>query len=251
MVLSRPGRYRHRRHLPCSHPEDQPRPALVSAILKKQTLCLFRSSPAPTPPRTSGASPPPSTACFTASKGSGASRTTSGWRPSRCKRPSCPIRSSGSAALGSWTWRSTGPNVRRHAALRRADALPQVLRIAIPRKGRALPLLQLAYDRDRLPPRRSQNRLEQDAPLAVVEALPSGVRPVVLADRGFCRASFVLWLEYQNLDHVVRLAKGTCITEPDGAGGGSWGRRGSSRGNCGGRKGCVPGFTTDARESYS
>ena len=58
----------------------------------------------------------------------------------------------------------------------------QVLRIAVPRKGRALALLQLAYDRDRLPPERSQNQLEQDALLAVVEALPSGVRPVILAE---------------------------------------------------------------------
>lgn len=40
----------------------------------------------------------------------------------------------------------------------------QVLRIAIPRKGRALPLVQLAYDRDRLPPQRSQNQLEQETP---------------------------------------------------------------------------------------
>ena len=92
----------------------------------------------------------------------------------------------------------------------------QVLRIAIPRKGRALPLLQLAYDRDRLPPERSQNQLEQDALLAVVEALPAGVRPVILADRGFCRAGFLTWLEYRNLDYVVRLTKGACITEADG-----------------------------------
>jgi hypothetical protein len=92
----------------------------------------------------------------------------------------------------------------------------QVLRVAVPRKGRALPLLQLAYDRDRLPPERSQNQIEQDALLAVVEALPKGVRPVVLADRGFCRAGFLRWLEYRNLDYVVRLAKGACITEPDG-----------------------------------
>lgn len=91
----------------------------------------------------------------------------------------------------------------------------QVLRIAIPRKGRALPLLQLAYDRDHLPPKRSQNQLEQDALLAVVEALPAGVRPLILADRGFCRASFLAWLEYQNLDYVVRLCKGACITDPD------------------------------------
>lgn len=78
----------------------------------------------------------------------------------------------------------------------------QVLRIAIPRKGRALPLLQLAYDRDHLPPERSQNQLEQDALLAVVEVLPTGVRPVILADRGFQRAGFLRWLEYQNLDYA-------------------------------------------------
>ena len=92
----------------------------------------------------------------------------------------------------------------------------QVLRVAVPRKGRALPLLQLAYDRDRLPPERSQNQLEQEALLAVVEALPAGVRPVVLADRGFCRAGFLTWLEYRGLDYVVRLSKGACIAEPDG-----------------------------------
>jgi hypothetical protein len=28
----------------------------------------------------------------------------------------------------------------------------------------------------------------------VVEALPSGVRPVILADRGFRRAGFLTWL---------------------------------------------------------
>jgi hypothetical protein len=67
-----------------------------------------------------------------------------------------------------------------------------------------------------LPPERSQNQLEQDALLAVVEALPSGVRPVVLADRGFGRAGFLTWLEYRALDYVVRLSKGTSLTEPDG-----------------------------------
>lgn len=91
----------------------------------------------------------------------------------------------------------------------------QVLRIAIPRKGRALPLLQLAYDRDDLG-ERSQNQLEQDALLAVVSALPEGVCPVVLADRGFGRASFIGWLQGHNLDYVVRVKKGSCITEEDG-----------------------------------
>ena len=92
----------------------------------------------------------------------------------------------------------------------------QVLRIAIPRKGRALPLLQLAYDRDRLPASKSQNQLEQEALMAVVRVLPEGVRPVVLADRGFQRASFIGWLQRHDLDYVVRLKKGGCLTEEDG-----------------------------------
>lgn len=91
----------------------------------------------------------------------------------------------------------------------------QVLRIAVPRKGRALPLLQLAYDRDHLPAHKSQNQLEQEALLTVVRALPEGVRPVVLADRGFRRASFIRWLQRHGLDYVVRVKKGSCITEED------------------------------------
>ena len=92
----------------------------------------------------------------------------------------------------------------------------QVLRIAVPRRGRALPLLQLAYDQDHLPADASQNQLEERALLAVVQALPPGVRPVVLADRGFARASLLAWLQAHGLTYVVRIDKGTCITEPDG-----------------------------------
>jgi hypothetical protein len=90
----------------------------------------------------------------------------------------------------------------------------QVLRIAVPRRGRALPLLQLAYDRDNLPA--SQNQLEEDALLAVVRVLPRGVRPVVLADRGFGRASFLAWLQEQGLDYVVRITAGTGLVTTDG-----------------------------------
>jgi hypothetical protein len=71
----------------------------------------------------------------------------------------------------------------------------QVLRIAVPRRGRALPLLQVAYNRDNLPAGQSQNQLEEAALLAVVRALPARVRPVVLADRGFARAAFLAWLQ--------------------------------------------------------
>jgi hypothetical protein len=92
----------------------------------------------------------------------------------------------------------------------------QVLRLAIPRRGRALPLLHLAYDRDDLPAGQSQNQLEESALLAVIRALPLGVQPVVLADRGFARATFLEWLQAHSLDYVVRIDKGTCITEPDG-----------------------------------
>lgn len=42
------------------------------------------------------------------------------------------------------------------------------------------------------------------------------VRPVVLADRGFHRASFLAWLGHHRLDYVVRIKKGSCITEADG-----------------------------------
>lgn len=92
----------------------------------------------------------------------------------------------------------------------------QVLRIAVPRRGRALPLLQLAYDRDNLPAPKSQNRLEEEAILAVKSALPVGVRPVILADRGFARANFFAFLKAHHLDYVVRIDKGTCMTEADG-----------------------------------
>jgi len=89
----------------------------------------------------------------------------------------------------------------------------QVLRIAVPVAGRALPLVQLAYDRDRLPADTSQNQLEEQALAAVIAALPFGVRPVVLADRGFARAPFLTFLQTQGVDYVVRVNKGTCLTD--------------------------------------
>jgi hypothetical protein len=92
----------------------------------------------------------------------------------------------------------------------------QVLRIAVPRRGRALPLLHLAYDRDDLPAGQSQNQLEEAALLAVVRALPPGVQPIILADRGFARATSLEWRQAHSLDYVVRIDKGTCITELDG-----------------------------------
>lgn len=89
----------------------------------------------------------------------------------------------------------------------------QVLRIAVPLHGRALPLVQLAYDRDHLPADASQNQLEERALAAVLAALPPGVRPVVLADRGFARAPLLAWLQERGVDYVIRVNKGTCLTD--------------------------------------
>jgi Transposase DDE domain len=92
----------------------------------------------------------------------------------------------------------------------------QVLRIAIPRRGRALPLIQFACRRDHWPPGTSQNLHEERALLAVIEALPPGVRPVVVADRGFARASLIEWLQQHRVDYVIRVKAGIHLTEAAG-----------------------------------
>ncbi len=188
---------------------------LVSAILKKQTLCLSELARAyPTPERRRVPAPKHDLLHrikrlwrFTANERVDASEVQMALVPYTVARLGFP-RLLGLAI--DWTMFDTIlPSGKRMRY--------QVLRIAVPRKGRALPLLQLAYDRDDLPATKSQNQLEQEALLAAVRALPTSVRPVVLADRGFHRASFIAWLEGHHLDYVVRLKKGSCITEADGS----------------------------------
>ncbi|MGI8689532.1 MAG: hypothetical protein ACR2M3_13240 [Thermomicrobiales bacterium] len=101
----------------------------------------------------------------------------------------------------------TGQQMRYHAA-QRAPA-----RIAVPLHRCALPLVHLAYDRDHLPADRSQNQREEAALAAVIAVLPSGVRSVVLADRGVARAPFLTFLQEHAVDDVVRVNKGTCLTD--------------------------------------
>ena len=161
---------------------------LVSAILKKRTLCLSELARAyPTPRHRRVAIPKHDLLHrlkrlwrFTNNERVDALAVQAAFVPHTVARLGFP-RLLGLAV--DWTMFDTilpsGERVRY-----------QVLRVAVPRKGRALPLPQLAYDRDLAkppPPERSQNQLEQDALLTVVEALPSGIRPVVLADRGFRR----------------------------------------------------------------
>ena len=92
----------------------------------------------------------------------------------------------------------------------------QLLRVAIPRRGRAVPLLQVVYNRDALPAGQSQNQLEEATILAVVRALPLGVTPVVLADRGFARATLLTWLAQHGLAYVIRIDRGTVISPATG-----------------------------------
>jgi DDE family transposase len=91
----------------------------------------------------------------------------------------------------------------------------QVLTIAIPRRGRALPLLSVTYERDKLPAKGSQNKWEEEALAHVLRALPLGVRPVVLGDRAFGRAEFIAFLQKREVDYVLRLKRGARITEAD------------------------------------
>jgi hypothetical protein len=187
---------------------------LVSAILAKRTLCLSELARAyPTPARRRVAAPKHDLLHrvkrlwrFTANAHLDAQAVQTALIPHTVARLGRP-RWLGLAV--DWTmFDARLPSGRRLHY--------QVLRIAVPRRGRALPLLQLAYDNRRLPAGWSQNQLEEAALLAVVRALPDGVRPVVLADRGFARATFFAWLQRHGLDYVVRADKGTCLTEADG-----------------------------------
>ncbi len=51
----------------------------------------------------------------------------------------------------------------------------------------------------------------------MLRALPPGVAAVVRADRGFARAPFLAWLPRHGAACVVRVTRGTCLTEADGA----------------------------------
>ena len=187
---------------------------LVSAILAKRTLCLSELARAyPTPARRRVAAPRHDLLHrlkrlwrFTANGRLDAQAVQTALIPHTVARLGAPRWL---ALAVDWTlFDARLPSGRRLHY--------QVLRVAVPRRGRALPLLQLAYDNHHLPPGRSQNQLEEAALLAVVRALPAGVRPVVLADGGFARATFFAWLQRERVDFVVRIDRGTCLTEADG-----------------------------------
>ncbi len=92
----------------------------------------------------------------------------------------------------------------------------QILKIGLTRQGRVIPLLQVAYDRDHLPKDKSQNQIEEEALAAVLAALPKNCRPIILDNRGFARSEFFQWLNERKLDFVIRIDKGTCVTDSFG-----------------------------------
>ena len=64
---------------------------------------------------------------------------------------------------------------------------------AICYRKRGLPLLSRAIAHDELTP--SQNRLEEAFIARLLRNLPDAIRPLLLADRGFGRASLLRWLQ--------------------------------------------------------
>ena len=90
-------------------------------------------------------------------------------------------------------------------------------------RKRGLPLLTWATAHDELNP--SQNRLEEAFIARLLRNLPDAIRPPLLADRGFGRASLLRWLQEmprhtgQTVDYVVRLKGNVRIQTPDGLSG--------------------------------
>ena len=101
----------------------------------------------------------------------------------------------------------------RPAGVRARD---QGWRVALPRRGRASPVVPLAADRDALPADQGQNQRAAAALRALRRALPAGVRPVVRADRGVARAPCLAWRRPHGAACVVRVTRGTCLTEAAG-----------------------------------
>jgi hypothetical protein len=62
----------------------------------------------------------------------------------------------------------------------------------------------------------SQNRIEERLLRYIWSFLGSGLRPVVVADRGFARASLLRWFLERHRDFVIRFDAGTWLSLPDG-----------------------------------
>ena len=159
MVLARPVRDQPRGAFPRAHPEDQPRPSCERHPQKADPLPLRVGPSLPHPEKRRTPAP----------KHDLLHRVKRLWRFTDNERVDATevqlaLVAHTVARLGyprllglaiDWTmFDTTLPSGERMRY--------QVLRIAVPRKGRALPLLQLAYNRDDLSPNKSQNQIEQE-----------------------------------------------------------------------------------------
>lgn len=105
----------------------------------------------------------------------------------------------------------------------------EVLKAAVRYGGRALPIAWSTTRKGYYG--RSRNVFESNLCKVVKTLLPSGVQMVVVADRGYCRASFFRALRRANIDFVIRIRRDVHLIQGRG-----WGpvhqrviRRGNTR----------------------
>jgi len=84
-----------------------------------------------------------------------------------------------------------------------------VLMAAVVVEGRALPLCWASYRSLTL--HKSQNALEEAMLLRITAALPTGLRIVILADRGFGRAALVQTCQRLKLDYLIRISSDVIV----------------------------------------
>lgn len=90
-----------------------------------------------------------------------------------------------------------------------------VFAVTIPHGGRALPVAWRAFRRDLAgEPVASQNHLVAAALRALLQALPDGLAPVLVADREFARASFFRFCRANRAQFVVRVDALTWVSHP-------------------------------------
>ncbi len=81
----------------------------------------------------------------------------------------------------------------------------KVLRAAVPFRGRSIPILFASYRPRQL--LKSQNALEEGFLVELKDILPSGIKAIILADRGFARASLAAHLDRLGLSYIIRLPR--------------------------------------------
>lgn len=79
-------------------------------------------------------------------------------------------------------------------------------------RGRGIPILVWSFPRNDFHPYLSQNQVENAFMKQLREILPPGKRVVILADRGFARASFFRLLTELGFDFIIRLRYNVKVT---------------------------------------